>query len=519
MEPQDKEHDQQQGADSASKGEHNTEQKAPTAGPQVIRTDDPVLTPAQKYNPDWINHPDRNMSIETSKIRASTEAFNPNYILVPIESDRPAQGQNGHARQGESGAKEDKKGGNGNGDQKGGKGQGEKDQSEAKKDDQEKSGDQKDAKQGQSSKAPSLTRTLIYAGVVALVCGIIGAAGYSYFFGSDKGKSGDKSSGSSKKSGSSKGSDSKDDSDKDEESDTSKKKEEEEADKLLQAQAAWTMAVKELHKAHDSEQSARHSAEDTKSILDFLKKTLLSAGRPGDVSLADAFWAGGQGKDITLRKAVDLADTQVTEAFAERPVAEASVREMLGQAYLNLGEASQAVKEFERALELREAMQGMGDPDTASCRNQLAVAYRLADRAGEGGRLFDRNTDSPAHASTLAVRGAMLLIQKKPSEAELKLRQSLAIRQKTQPGDWTTFDTKSMLGEAILDQNKFAEAEPLLVSGYEGMKEHKEAIPTQDKPRVTKALQRLIKLYETWGKNAEAMRWRKELEMVQPPLK
>ena len=131
-------------------------------------------------------------------------------------------------------------------------------------------------------------------------------------------------------------------------------------------------------------------------------------------------------------------------------------------------------------------MQGVNHPDTAACRNQLAVAYRLAGRTAEAGRLFDRNPNSPAHAAALAVRGSMLLLhEKKPAEAELKLRECLTIRQKIQPDDWTTFDTKSLLGEALLDQKKFAEAEPLLLSGYEGMKQREGTIPPQDKPRLT----------------------------------
>ena len=68
-----------------------------------------------------------------------------------------------------------------------------------------------------------------------------------------------------------------------------------------------------------------------------------------------------------------------------------------------------------------------------------------------------------------------------------------------------------MLGEALLDQKKFADAEPLLLSGYEGMKQREDTIPPQDKPRLTKALERLVKLYEAWGKKDEAMKWRKEL--------
>src|SRR3954471_6441893 len=112
-------------------------------------------------------------------------------------------------------------------------------------------------------------------------------------------------------------------------------------------------------------------------------------------------------------------------------------------------------------------MQGSSNPETAECRNQLAIAYRLAKSPTQGQHLFERNTSSPAHASALVARGATLLHEKKPAEAELKLRESLTIRQRIQPDDWTTFETKSLLGEALLDQKKFGDAEPLLLSGYD----------------------------------------------------
>ena len=282
--------------------------------------------------------------------------------------------------------------------------------------------------------------------------------------------------------------------------------------KFHEKEAEWKTALKELHEVQASEAAARRSEKETKAILDFLKRTLLSAGHPGDVSLADAFWAAGQGKDVTLRKAVDVAESKVDETFADRPAAEATVREMLGLAYLSVGDPAQAVKQYERALELREATQGFEHPETASCRNQLAVAYRLAGRTSEASLLFDRNPYSPDHANALAARGSMLLLEKKSAEAELKLRECLRIRRKIQPDDWTTAATESDLGEALLQQRKFAEAEPLLLAGYEEMLRHQDAIPPQDRPRLSRALERVVKLYEAWGKDDKAMRWRKDLE-------
>jgi tetratricopeptide (TPR) repeat protein len=497
--------------------------------------------------------PNRSTVIETNQVRRPSESSNPNLMLVPIGFDRPQHDRSAGGDGGNKGDKTDQGGGKkGQESQDRRGGDDHKQPSDSKQDGQEKrdqSGDRREQDRGRWAENHPILKTWVLPGVVALICGVAGAWMYSYFFGksssSDQGSSGSgsesgkgsgssKGSGSGKGSGSSKGSgscqgskagqssspgqgaSSSTESNSGEGSDSGEGSSANNSgpEKLMQAETAWLTAVKELREAQAAEKAARRAEEDQKAVLDFLKRTLLSAGHPGDVSLTEAFWAGGKGADLTLRQALDRTESQVSEAFAERPLAEASVREMLGRAYLGLGDATQAVKQYERALALRQAMQGANQEETADCRNQLAVAYRLAGRADEGSRLFEQNPNSPARASALAVRGEMLLSQKKPAESELVLRECLRIRRKVRPEDWTTFATMSVLGEALADQKKFDEAEPLLLSGYEGMKERAKTIPPPDKPRITTALNRLVALYEAWGKPAEATRWRKVLEVA-----
>ena len=50
--------------------------------------------------------------------------------------------------------------------------------------------------------------------------------------------------------------------------------------------------------------------------------------------------------------------------------------------------------------------------------------------------------------------GLSLLQMKKWTEAEPLLRECLAIREKSQPDDWSTFYTKSMLGGALAGPEK-----------------------------------------------------------------
>ena len=88
--------------------------------------------------------------------------------------------------------------------------------------------------------------------------------------------------------------------------------------------------------------------------------------------------------------------------------------------------------------------------------------------------------------------------------------ESLAIRARKEPDTWTTFNTKSLLGGARLGQKKYAEAEPLLRQGYEGMKAREKAIPSQSSTRLPEALDRLIELYTATDKPGEVTKWRAE---------
>jgi len=67
-----------------------------------------------------------------------------------------------------------------------------------------------------------------------------------------------------------------------------------------------------------------------------------------------------------------------------------------------------------------------------------------------------------------------------------------------------------MLGGALLGQKKYADAEPLLLRGYEGLKQWEKSIPPQAANRLPEALERLIELYTATNKPDEAKKWQAE---------
>src|SRR5262249_47407651 len=84
--------------------------------------------------------------------------------------------------------------------------------------------------------------------------------------------------------------------------------------------------------------------------------------------------------------------------------------------------------------------------------------------------------DGPQFAMVLAQSGLDLLKSQRYAEAEKLLRECLAIRMKKQPDDFRTFNARSHLGAALVGQQKYAEAESLLLAGYEGMKQREPAV-------------------------------------------
>ncbi len=124
---------------------------------------------------------------------------------------------------------------------------------------------------------------------------------------------------------------------------------------------------------------------------------------------------------------------------------------------------------------------------------------------------------SPLLARDLAYLGFNLLKQMRWSDAEPLLRECLAIREKTIPGDWRVYNTMSQLGVTLLVQGRHAEAEPLIVQGYEGMKAREARITAAGKLRLSEAAQQVVRLYEALGKREKAAAWKAKLGLTELP--
>jgi tetratricopeptide (TPR) repeat protein len=102
------------------------------------------------------------------------------------------------------------------------------------------------------------------------------------------------------------------------------------------------------------------------------------------------------------------------------------------------------------------------------------------------------------------------------AEAEATARNALATREKSAPEDWRTFYCRSLLGDSLAGQQKYADAEPLLISGYEGMQARVAGIRRESRIRVKEALERLAQFYTAAGRPEEASRWKEKLADFKP---
>ncbi|MFT3879437.1 MAG: tetratricopeptide repeat protein [Gemmatales bacterium] len=119
---------------------------------------------------------------------------------------------------------------------------------------------------------------------------------------------------------------------------------------------------------------------------------------------------------------------------------------------------------------------------------------------------------SSDYGESLSGLGANLMRQHRWVEAEKTLRESLSIREKEGAEKWSTSNTRGLLGQALLGQKKYADAEPLLLKAYESLKAQESSLPAYAKAAIPETLNRLVELYTAWDKKDMAEKYRLERE-------
>jgi tetratricopeptide (TPR) repeat protein len=195
----------------------------------------------------------------------------------------------------------------------------------------------------------------------------------------------------------------------------------------------------------------------------------------------------------------------------------------LARAYQTIGRAGDAISLWQSVLPLVRKTFGAGHSNTLTLMNRLAAAEESVGdwrgaialrREAIAARTPTVPSDSLELAVDLAGLGRDLLKQHEPADAEPILRKCLAVFEAKQAGDWSTFYARSLLGASLRQQGQYAQAEPLLISGYDGLTTRKAQIPPALRTQVEEVGGWIVELYRAWGKSKAASQWSRKLGIL-----
>jgi eukaryotic-like serine/threonine-protein kinase len=186
-----------------------------------------------------------------------------------------------------------------------------------------------------------------------------------------------------------------------------------------------------------------------------------------------------------------------------------------------IGKQAEAEALLTRVMEVQHRVLGDDHPNQLATMSSLAQVYQLQGKLAEAKALLtrtlagQRRVNGPEHLGTLntmRVLGGIYRDEGHYGQAEALLREALKGYLKVRPDFWARFDVESTLGASLAGQKRYADAEPLLLSGYEGMSRLEASIPPINKPSVQRAGEWIAALYQSSGKTAKAAEWRQQLQ-------
>lgn len=151
----------------------------------------------------------------------------------------------------------------------------------------------------------------------------------------------------------------------------------------------------------------------------------------------------------------------------------------------------------------------------------IATLQEAAEHQAALAKVFSNRPQALRNLAAIQAKlGEKLSEAGKAAEAETLLREETKLLAKSLPDDWAVFELNSVLGAALSGQQKFEEAEPLLVQSYAALKERAAKIPPQERGEIlAKAVERLIDHAGRLNKPAEVERWKKERATLVAPSK
>ena len=191
----------------------------------------------------------------------------------------------------------------------------------------------------------------------------------------------------------------------------------------------------------------------------------------------------------------------------------------LGMVHRDQSKYAQAEPLFGKVLEVSRRLLGEQRPGTLVAMYNLGVTYLRQGKYAQAEPLLTKalevqrrvlDAKDPSTTNTKAALAGMWLLQRRYADTEPLLREALNDYEQL-PDRWERYLIQSMLGGSLAGQQKYIEAEPLLLSGYQGTIQQEARIPENTLSEVETAGDRIVQLYQDWGKPEQAAEWREKV--------
>jgi non-specific serine/threonine protein kinase/serine/threonine-protein kinase len=225
----------------------------------------------------------------------------------------------------------------------------------------------------------------------------------------------------------------------------------------------------------------------------------------------------GQGKydqqESALREAVEFG-----RDLGDAAPGRLGATQALANAYRAHGKYAETEPLYKELVEMHRRTVGESNLNTMIAMYTLGDVYARQGKLTEAEDVFrqmldaqqrNRGLETLQAARVIASVGWVQLQLRRLSEAEASLRQALEILNKTDPDSWWKYNTRSMLGATLAAQRKYVEAEPLLLSGYEGLKQRKPDFVFRCQFTLQQAGEAMAKFYQDSGQPEKAVAWQK----------
>jgi serine/threonine protein kinase/Tfp pilus assembly protein PilF len=243
--------------------------------------------------------------------------------------------------------------------------------------------------------------------------------------------------------------------------------------------------------------------DSAKATLEFLTNDVLAGATPENIPDAKV-------REQIISAMLTPAAKRVGEAFANRPLAEASVRQAIQSVLREIGRSDLALPHAEIALSIRRRVLGDEHPDTLASLNDYGRVLRMLGRMTEAAAAYKqalegrRRVLGEEHRDTIGsinnYAGALEMLGKTDA-AEPLLKHALEVRRRQLGDDHAdTMTSANNYAKALTNQGRFAEAELL----YRDVLERRRRVQGNDHPLTLMALNNLAFALRKQGRSEEA---------------